>query len=63
MWICVAAGLLADAVDRLVDREHVVVERALEPALLALGSAEVDDPGSTPLRWRISTALVDGATS
>ena len=58
-----AAGLLADPVDRLVDREHVVVERALEPALLVLGRAEVDDPGSTPSRWRIATALVDGATS
>ena len=40
----VVAGLGADPVDRLVDREHVVVEGALEAALLALGRAEVDDP-------------------
>ena len=54
---------LADAVDRLVDGEHVVVERALEAALLVLGRAEVDDPRVDAVPWRIATALVDGATS
>ena len=41
----VAAGRLADAVDRVADRDDVVGERALEPALLVLGRAEVDHPG------------------
>ncbi len=46
----VAADLGGDDVDRLGDGEHVVGERALEPALLLLGSAEVDDPGLDPVR-------------
>ena len=41
----VAAGELAHAVHRLADRAHVVGQRAREPALLALGRAEVDDQG------------------
>ncbi len=38
------AGLLADQVDGLVERDHVVVEGALEATLLVLGGAEVDHP-------------------
>ncbi len=41
----VAPGRPADPLDRVGDRDHVVGEVALEPSLLALGSAEVDDPG------------------
>ena len=53
----VAAGGLADAVDGVRDGQHVIGERALQPALLALGGAEVDHP-------RIDAVLVqegDGA--
>src|SRR4029078_13256762 len=45
----VVSGLVAGPVDRLVDREHVIVERALEPTLLLFGGAEVDDPGVDPV--------------
>ncbi len=41
----VATGGGADDVDGVVDRDDVVDNGALEPALLALGGAEVDDPG------------------
>ena len=40
-----AAGDRAHAVDRVADRHDMVGERALQAALLALGSAEVDHPG------------------
>ena len=41
----VALAGVADVGDRLGDGDDVVGERALEPALLLLGRAEVDDPG------------------
>jgi hypothetical protein len=40
----VAAGCLADLVDGVRDRHHVVGERPLEASLLPLGRAEVHDP-------------------
>ena len=59
----VAARLLAHPIDRLRDREHVVGERALEPAPLALGRAEVDHPGIDAVLAQEATALVVGETS
>ena len=41
----VVAGRVADAVDGVRHRQHVVGQRALEAARFALGSAEVDHPG------------------
>lgn len=40
-----ATGCLANAVDRVTDGDDVVAKAALEPTLLALRRAEVDDPG------------------
>jgi hypothetical protein len=40
----VAAGGVADSVDRIGDREHVIGEGALESSLLLLRRAEVDHP-------------------
>ena len=60
----VGAGRLAHPVDRVGHRQHVVGERALQAALLALGRAEVDHPGiGAALVQQIVTALVVGATS
>ena len=53
----VSAGLLADAVDRLVDCDHVVIERTLETSLLPLRRTEIDDPGVDA----VAVEDVDGA--
>ena len=59
-----AAGRLDDAVDGVADGEHVVGERALEPAGLAVGVPEVDDPGVDALLvQRADGGLVRGETS
>lgn len=44
------ARLAEHSLDGVADPEHVIGERTLEPALLALGSAEVDDPRIDPVR-------------
>ncbi len=48
---------LADPVDGVTDRQHMVADGPLKPARLPLGRAEVDDPGSTPSSCSTFTAL------
>ena len=45
----VASGLLAHDVDRFADGQDVVVEIAFEATRVAIGMAEVDDPGVEPV--------------